>query len=96
MLTYINVLKEKEATTKTSKFLVSVHGEIAISPTAIVKVEQAGEATLCASQLNTRKNQRAREQLEVVCRAQLLRQSKVEMGLEEAWRMSHTGSRLTN
>ena len=42
MLTYINVLKEKEATTKTSKFLVSVHGEIAISPTAIVKVEQAG------------------------------------------------------
>lgn len=42
MLTYINVLKEKEATTKTSKFLVSVHGETAISPSAIVKVEQAG------------------------------------------------------
>lgn len=42
MLTYINVLKEKEATTKTSKFLVSMHGEIEISPIAIVKVEQAG------------------------------------------------------
>ena len=37
-----NVLKEKEATTKTSKFLVSMHGEIEISPIAIVKVEQAG------------------------------------------------------
>lgn len=42
MLTYINVLKENKATTKTSKFLVSMHGETAISPTAIVKVEQAG------------------------------------------------------
>lgn len=42
MLIYINVLQEKEATTNISKFLVSMHGEIEISPIAIVKVEQAG------------------------------------------------------
>ena len=52
--------------------------------------------TLCGSQLNTRKSQRAGEQLEAVCKAQLLRQSKVEMDLKEVWRMSHTGSRLAN
>ena len=42
MLTYINVLKEKKATTNTSKFPVRMLREIAISLTAIVKVEQAG------------------------------------------------------
>ena len=42
MLIYINVLQEKEATTNISKFLVSMNGEIEISPIAIVKVEQAG------------------------------------------------------
>lgn len=42
MLTYINVLKEKKATTKTSKFPVRMLRETAISFTAIVEVEQAG------------------------------------------------------